>query len=70
VPTIGDISQFKVALAGLTELLGQGPPPEGELVSLLERLAVRPILLAELSDEQIAVLRRVADQVEIRRRGA
>jgi hypothetical protein len=69
VPTIGDISQFKVVLAGLTELLGQVPDPDGELVPLLEQLAVHPILLAELSDEQIALLRQVADQVEIRRRG-
>lgn len=70
VPTVGDISQFKVALAGLTELLARVSDPDGELVPLLERLAVRPILLAELSDGQIALLRQVADQVEIRRRGA
>lgn len=70
VPTIGDISLFKLALAGLTDLLGRVPDPEGELVPLLERLAVRPIPLAELHDEQIALLRQVADQIEVRRRGA
>ncbi len=70
VPTIGDISLFKVALAGLADLLGRVPDPEGQLVPLLERLAVRPILLADLDDQQIALLRQVADQIEVRRRGA
>jgi hypothetical protein len=70
VPTIGDISLFKITLTGLTDLVERVPDPEGELVPLLERLAVRPISLAELNDEQIALLRQVADQIEVRRRGA
>ena len=70
VPTIADISLFQMALAGLAELLGRVPDPEGDLVPLLERLSIRPIPLAELDDEQIALLRQVADQIEVRRRGA
>lgn len=70
VPTIADISLFQMALAGLAELLGRVPDPEGDLVPLLERLTIRPIPLAELDDEQIALLRQVADQIEVRRRGA
>jgi len=70
VPAPGDILMFKNALEELGELLKQARDPEGDLVPLLERLAVRAIPLSELTDEQIGLLRQVADQIEVRRRGA
>ena len=49
------------------------PDPPGEVLGILERIGQRPALtLADLTDEQIAALRAggVADQLEVRRRGA
>lgn len=72
VPTSTDITMFTSAADLLSETLSQLPDPPQEILSLLERLGQRPPpTLDELTDEQIALLRRadVANQIEVRRRG-
>lgn len=71
--TTGDIDQFTNALALLSDVLDETPPASEEIISLLQRLAQRPPLtLADLTDDQVALLREagVADQLDVRRRGA
>jgi hypothetical protein len=72
VPTSADVRTFVSDAAILSETLNQLPDPPQEVLALLERLGKRPFLtLDELTDQQIALLRRadVADQIEVRRRG-
>jgi hypothetical protein len=73
VPTSTDIVLFASDIDLLGGLLDTVPDPEGEIASLLKRLEQRPPLtLADLTDEQLALLRQphMAGQIELRRRGA
>jgi hypothetical protein len=73
IPTRGHINSFKSDLDYLHELLDPLPDPPGVLIKILERLGQRRgLTLAELTDQEIAALRQagVADQIEVRRRGA
>jgi hypothetical protein len=72
-PTRDQISLFKSDLDSLHEDLDQLPDPPGAVLGILERIGQRPALtLADLTNEQMAVLREagIADQIELRRRGA
>jgi hypothetical protein len=72
-PTVTDIIALKSALDYLHEELALLPDPPGEVLAILGRLGQRRgVTLAELTDGEIAVLRAagVADQIEVRRRGA
>jgi hypothetical protein len=72
-PTRDQINSFKSDLGILHEILDPLPDPPGAVLGILDRLGQRPVLtLADLADGQIAVLREagVADQIEVRRRGA
>jgi hypothetical protein len=72
-PTRDQINSFVSDLDNLHEDLDGLPDPPGDVLGILERISQRPALtLADLTDEQIAALREggVADQLEVRRRGA
>jgi hypothetical protein len=72
-PTREQINSFKSDLDYLHELLDPLPDPPGEVLEILDRLGQsRGLTLAELTDEEIMALREagVADQIEVRRRGA
>jgi hypothetical protein len=72
-PTRDQINSFKLDLDYLHELLDPLPDPPGAVLQILDRLGqLRGLTLAELTDEEIAALREagVADQIEVRRRGA
>lgn len=72
-PTREQINSFKSDSDYLHELLDPLPDPPGELLEIVERLGQRRgLTLAELTDEEIAALRKagIADQIEVRRRGA
>lgn len=72
-PTRDQINSFKSDLDYLLELLGPLPDPPDAVLEILDRLGQRRgLTLAELTDEEIAILRGagVADQIEVRRRGA
>ena len=72
-PTRDQINSFKSELDSLHEDLDRLPDPPGAVLGILERIGQRPALtLADLTNEQIAALREagVADQIEVRRRGA
>lgn len=73
IPTRDQINSFKSDLDYLHELLDPLPDPPGAVLEILDRLGQwRGLTLAELTDEEIAALREagVADQIEVRRRGA
>jgi hypothetical protein len=72
-PTSTDVSMFLAARDLLADALSQTPDLPQEILPLLERLGRRPPpTLAEVTDEQITLLRQsgMADQIEVRRRGA
>lgn len=72
-PARDHINSFKSDLDYLHDVLDSLPDPPGAVLEILERLGQRRgMTLAELTDEEIAVLREagVADQIEVRRRGA
>jgi hypothetical protein len=72
-PSRDQINSFAKDLDNLHEDLDGLPDPPGEVLGILARIDQRPALtLADLTDEQIAALRAggVADQLEVRRRGA
>jgi hypothetical protein len=72
-PTRDQINSFKSDLDYLHELLDPLPDPPGAVLEILDRLGQhRGLTLAEVTDEEIAVLRGagVAAQIEVRRRGA
>jgi hypothetical protein len=72
IPGRDYINSFKSDLDYLHEVLDPLPDPPGAVLEILERLSQhRGLTLAELADEEIAVLREagVADQIEVRRRG-
>jgi hypothetical protein len=72
VPTRADINDFHSFSESLRETLGQMADQPEPLLALLQRLDERPLLtLAEISDEQITLLRQrgIAHQIELRRRG-
>jgi hypothetical protein len=71
-PTSTDVSMFVAARDFLADALSHTPDLPQEVLLLLERLGRRPApSLADLTDEQIALLRQasMADQIELRRRG-
>lgn len=71
VPTSTDISMFQAAAAQLAESLGGVSDPPQEVLPLLQRLGERPPLtLAEVTDDDIRLLRQagVASQIELQRR--
>jgi hypothetical protein len=72
-PSREQINSFAADLYNLREDLDGLADPPGEVLGILARIDQRPALtLADLTDEQIAALREggVADQLEVRRRGA
>ena len=72
-PSPGDIDLFLTSIDLLEESLAGIPDPHPEILELIKRLAERPgLTLHEVTDDQIALLRtaQIADQVELRRRGA
>ena len=72
-PSRDQINSFAADLDNLHEDLDGLPDPPGEVLEILARIDQRPALtLADLTDEQIVALRAggVADQLEVRRRGA
>lgn len=72
-PTTGDINAFKSDLDYLHAVLDPLPPLSDQVRELYDRLARQPYLsLAEITDEQIAQLRKngLDAQIEVRRRGA
>jgi hypothetical protein len=72
-PTRDQINSFKSDLDYLHELLDPLPDPPGAVLEILDRFRQRRgLTLAELTDEEIAALREagVAEQIEVRRRGA
>lgn len=73
IPARDQINSFKSDLDYLHDVLDPLPDPPGAVLELLDRLGQRQgLTLAELTDEEIAVLRQagVADQIQVRRRGA
>lgn len=73
IPGRDHINSFRSDLDYLHEVLDPLPDPPGAVLEILERLSRRRgLTLAEVTDEEIAVLREagVADQIEVRRRGA
>jgi hypothetical protein len=71
-PTAADIEIFIQGRDLLREALADVLDPPPEVLDLIHRLAQRPWLtLGDLTDEQISLLRvvRIADQIELRRRG-
>ena len=72
-PEPSDITSAVNALSYLDDELKDIDDPPNEVAALVERLGRRPFLtLADVTDEQIEALRaaKVADQLEVRRRGA
>ncbi|MEU6578175.1 hypothetical protein [Streptomyces sp. NPDC046805] len=70
---VAAITLFANAHAELTELLNTAPPPPEGLQTLLDRLASgTALLLRDITDEEIALLRRAAldADLELRRRRA
>ena len=74
VPTRADIVVFSSDIDLLRVLLDTVPDPQGEIAPLLKRLEQQrpPLTLADLTDEQLTLLRQphMAGQIELRRRGA
>jgi len=71
-PTASDVTLFQATFGLLKETLDEVADPPAEVLALLDRLGQRPALtLHDLTDEQVALLRRaeIADQIEVRRRG-
>lgn len=71
-PTRADVNSFHSSAGTLLETLSQMSDQPDELLPLLQRLGERPALtLDDVTDDQIALLRqtRIADQIEMRRRG-
>jgi hypothetical protein len=73
LPTPSDIRAFATTYELLLETLQQQPDLPSELVHILDRLSARsPLLLSDLSDGEIALLKSspVAEQIQLRRRDA
>lgn len=70
VPTGGDVTYFATTMAALSEALAQVDDPSTELVALIGRLTGRAIPLADITDDEIALLRRsgVDGQIQLSRR--
>jgi len=70
-PSAGNVQHFKTTYELLLDTLQSQPDPSEELIELLNRMSGRvPLMLSDLSDEEIALLRAtsIAEQVELRRR--
>lgn len=71
-PSVANTGLFQTTYGLLEESLAEVEDLPNDLVDLIQRLDRRPpITLADLSDEQVVLLRAhgVADQIELRRRG-
>jgi hypothetical protein len=72
-PRRSDLAQFQVVLQGLRESLEEVPDPSPEIVALLAKIDSPPApSLSDLTDEEIAMLRRegLDGQITLRRMGA
>lgn len=69
-PTSSDMQLFNQAFTILSEALARLPDPEPELDAIFQKFESTQMMLADLTDEDIALLRRaqVDDQIEVRRR--
>ncbi|NBE85423.1 hypothetical protein [Micromonospora rubida] len=73
LPTPSDIRAFATTYELLLDTLQQQPELPNELIDILDRLSARsPLMLSDLSDDDIALLRStpVAEQIQLRRRDA
>ncbi|MET7339429.1 hypothetical protein [Nonomuraea sp. NPDC005650] len=69
-PTISDIQLFDQACTIISEALAQLPDPEPELDAVFQKIEATRVTLADLTDADIALLRRARldDQIELHRK--
>ncbi|MEU6798686.1 hypothetical protein ABZ907_43915 [Nonomuraea wenchangensis] len=69
-PTSSDMQLFDQACTIISETLAQVPDPEPELDAVFQKIEATRVTLADLTDADVALLRRahVDDQIELHRR--
>jgi hypothetical protein len=69
--TASDISEFTAAYAGLKEELEEAKDVPEALLGLIDRLSPGPVTLRDVSDDEIALLRKLGldREIELRRKG-
>lgn len=70
VPSLTDVAMFATQLESLSDSLADVADPSADLVALVDRLGQRTVTLDDISDDQIALLRRygLASQIQLHRR--
>lgn len=69
-PTAGDVTDFVAAMKAVSDALDRVDDPSDELMALIRRLSDRAVTLADITDDDIALLRAsgLDDQIQLTRK--